>query len=276
MIIKTNDNNLLIDIFNRDGNVVLKIKYGNFISESFILMGSIQQLHGFTNAMVNNPEHIKEINKHNNLESENLSAAPLVTTLNLIESFISENQTLKDELENIRTNYEYQKQGYDKALSDLEKTKQENERLKTDNKTANSNYNTWADNAKKEIAGLKSDVKTAESNYDKLKSENEEYKEYLDKLVELLQAIPNSIEEVDGERSVNFGAITHFIKNALAKENRIDGKLYAAKFHNAFEPTAIKWDDVGKFWHWYGNDIQYTDSFFEWISDTPINLEYAI
>ena len=154
----------------------------------------------------------------------------------------------------------------EKLLSELEKLQQENRNAKIDNQKL---Y--------KEIEKLKSKIEELTGKYhyqlqvnDGLTNKNrslEMNSDCWEKAKSIIKLIPNP------ESYSPLKLLESFVKNALAKDNRIDGKLYAAKFHNAFEPTAIKWDGVGKFWYWYGNDIQYTDSFFEWISDAPIDLE---
>lgn len=101
MKIKTNDSNLSIDIFNRDGFIILKIEYVSFKSESIILPESILQLHGFTNSMARNPEHMKETlqDKHTKACEANVEMAKLN---NEKERCI---EKLKSELEGYKEKY---------------------------------------------------------------------------------------------------------------------------------------------------------------------------
>ncbi len=304
MIIKTNDNNLLIDIFNRDGNVVLKIKYGNFISESFILLGSIHQLHGFTNAMVNNPEHMKEINKS---ESEKMQpfidytveqftddlghspkgagfSIPSDCTANLfnnLRKMLNYVQSMQNEVENIRTNYEYQKQGYDKALSELEKSKQEQKEQSDLLQRALvkiSDNGLTISELKSENEALKHDRKVAEeyyeqskTNLEKLKLENENYLAALGVYDEVLNLIPNVF---DNDLVFNRKVAIDFIKSALV-EKRIAGKWYVAKYdvekYTNKQPQACFY--IGdKAWFVAGISNPVPESKLSDISLTPLDL----
>lgn len=194
------------------------------------------------------------------------------------DKLLAENKTWKDEVENIRTNYEYQKVGYEKCII-------ENEKLKSDLSTKNAIYENLVNinhsqmgkseklNQDKQVLSVM--LKSKCDEIEKLRSEVEELnrdyrdmKSVYDNLIRIITIIPAVVKN----GAMDFERAESFIKNALVK-NRESGKWYSVIVNDTSEKRPAKYDNnfrgVAK-WKVDGEYLE--ESEFTYISPTPIDL----